>query len=417
MSRRRASKTAHSRGTGASPPGGSEASPPGAGAFGGGGEAVAYAVVAALLAALPVVFDPRLGGAFREPKLAFAELLGLVSLVALAFAGAFPLRRLLGAEAALAALPIVAVAALLAPLSAHPGHLAPALASLAIGAACLVGWSVGFPAERLRAVLRWGLPAAGATGLLGLSQALGWYQPFGVGTEGVLGAERLSVIGLAGNPGDLGASLVLPALVAQAELARKRGPLALFALVGCVAGIAASQTLSALSALLLGSVILWSVGMPWRRRAYAAAGAVGVLLVATLAIAPARERLSEKVRDVASGDWNATLTGRLDGWRSAVEIFRSHPWTGSGLGTFAAEFVPAKARLLDRGVEFFREQQHPVFANAHSEPLEVAAELGLVGLCALAWALWSSGSRCGACRRRSLRATSGSRWGSRRRSR
>jgi len=383
VSRRSAPKAAHQRGSGA------PATAPGSPGRAGG--ALAYAAVATLVAALPLVFDPRLGGAFREPKLAFAEILGLASLAALAFAGRLRPGRLLGAEAALVALPIVFAAALLAPLSAHPGHLAPALASLAIGAACLVGWSVGFPSERLRALLRWGLPAAGATGLLGLTQALGWYQPFSVGTEGVAGAERLSVIALAGNPGDLGASLVLPALVAQAELARKRGPFAAFALFGCVAGIAASQTLSAVAALLLGSLILWSVGAPWRQRAQAATATVGVLLVATLAIAPARERLAEKARDVASGDWNATLTGRLDGWRAAVEIFRAHPMTGSGLGTFAAEFATAKARLLGRNVEFFREQQHPVFSNAHSEPLEVAAELGLVGLLALAWALWRLG--------------------------
>ena len=92
--------------------------------------------------------------------------------------------------------------------------------------------------------------------------------------------------------------------------------------------------------------------------------------------------------ELRSGDWNATLTGRLDGWRPALEMFRQKPWTGTGLGTFRAEFADAKAGLLERGVEFFRQQQHPVFANAHSEPLEVAAELGLLGLAALGWGLW-----------------------------
>lgn len=354
----------------------------------GRGERVAYAVLAGLLALLPLVFDPRLTGSFRAPKAYFAEILGLASLLALAVAGRLRLPALLRSEAARAFLPLAVLAALLAPWTRHPEHLRPSLLGLSIGTACLVGWSVGFSAERLRAVLRWILPAAGATGLLGLTQALGWYQPFGVETEGVRGAERLSVIGLAGNPGDLGASLVVPALVAQAELAHRRSPLALFALVGCVAGIAATQTLSALAALFVGSLFVWGTGASARRWARVAAATVAALTVATLAIAPARERVAEKARDLASGDWNATLTGRLDGWRVAVEIFREHPWTGVGLGTFRAEFSDAKARLLARGVEFFREQQHPVFANVHSEPLEVLAELGVLGLAALAWGLW-----------------------------
>jgi len=351
-------------------------------------ERLAYAAVAALLALLPIVFDPRLGGAFRQPKLFFAQLLGLASLAALAAGGGLRPPALLRSEAARALLPLVAVAVLLAPRTAHPGHLGPALLGFAIGAACLIGWSLGFSSERLRALLRWGLPAAGATGLLGLTQALGWFQPFGVATEGVLGAERLSVIGLAGNPGDLGSSLVLPALVAQAELARRRSALALFGLVGSVAGIAASQTLSAMAALFIGSLFVWGTETPLRRRAQAAAAAAALLALTTLAIAPARERVAEKARDLASGDWNATLTGRLDGWRAAVEIFASHPWAGSGIGTFRAEFSDAKARLLSRGAEFFAEQQHPVFANAHSEPLEVLAELGLLGIAALAWGAW-----------------------------
>lgn len=354
-------------------------------------ERLAYALVAALCLLLPLLFDPRLGGQFRMPKLFFAELVGLGSLIALAAAGR--LTRISGGRgaAARAVLPLVLVAAALAPLARHPAPVAAALPALAIAAGCLAGWSAGFEAERLRAALLWSLPSAGATGLLGLAQALGWFQPFGVATDGLAGAERLAVIGLAGNPGDLGASLLLPALVALAELRRRfrLGPL--LAGVGCFLGLAASQTLSAMAALVLGSLCVWGAGAPARRVARLAIAILALALGVTALIAPARQRLFEKGADLVSGDWNAVLTGRLDGWRVALRLFGDHPLSGTGLGSYRAEYCDAKAALVERGAEFFGEHQFPVFANAHSEPLEVAAELGLLGLLALGWALWGLG--------------------------
>jgi tetratricopeptide (TPR) repeat protein len=65
-----------------------------------------------------------------------------------------------------------------------------------------------------------------------------------------------------------------------------------------------------------------------------------------------------------------------------------HPLAGVGHGAYRAEFVPAKLALLDRGVRFFPEQTTVVFANAHDEYLEVAADGGIPALLALAWGLW-----------------------------
>ncbi len=91
----------------------------------------------------------------------------------------------------------------------------------------------------------------------------------------------------------------------------------------------------------------------------------------------------DKVAQVASGDWNSVLTGRLDGWRAAVWMLGEHPFTGVGMGAYRTEFIPAKTALLRRGVAFFDEQVNIVFANAHNELLEVAAETGWPGLAAL----------------------------------
>jgi hypothetical protein len=149
-----------------------------------------------------------------------------------------------------------------------------------------------------------------------------------------------------------------------------------------------TQTFAALAAVLAGSLLLWGFLLP-RRRAAAllAAGVVTAALLAAV-VPPLRQRFAEKAAGVARGDWNKVLTGRLDGWRTALWMLREHPLAGVGHGAYQPEFVPAKLALLDRGVRFFPDQNLVGFANAHDEYLEVGAEWGLPGLLALGWGLW-----------------------------
>jgi O-antigen ligase len=376
----------------------------------------------------PLYFSPSAKESFRLPKLMIAEWLGLASLVPLAWA----LRRvetvrwrdLWDLPALRAALPLAAVATLGLATSSHPLHVRQALADLWIGAACLVGWSAALPAARLERLLGGLLWPAAVLAGLGILQFHG-VQPLPLG--GVRGA-RLTITSLAGNPGDLGAFLVLPCLIAQWRLARgwrrmneeaasppsagrrREGPrrgrgqlwlVAAFAL--CAWAMALTQTFAALAALLLGSLAFWALALAGRRDAGSGAGggaragarwlAAAALAVAVLAAGAAaaavpaiRARVIEKVNAVRHGDWNSLLTGRLDGWRAALWMLGRHPWAGVGHGAYRAEFAPAKLALVEGGVAFLSgQQQH--FANAHDEPLEVAADCGVPGLLALAWAL------------------------------
>ena len=357
---------------------------------------LAFAVVAALLVALPLVFDPRVGGQFRLTKALLAQTLGLASLLLLVLGArrieAADLRRALGSPAAAAVAPLLVVATVLALASPHPEHVARGLAGLWIAALCLLGWSWGFARRELARLLLWSLPGSALSALLGVAQALKLYQPFGFAPEGTVFQERFAVIGFAGNAGDLGAALVLPCLWAQAA-ALSGGRLWLSLAAGvCGMGVLASQTVTAIAALALGSALLWLPRLAGRRRRVAAA-ALALGLIFLVAYAPARARLFDKLSSLARGDWNELLTGRLDGWRTAVEMFAEHPFTGVGQGAYRAEFVDAKVALLGRGVPFYERQPFPVFANAHCEPLEVAAETGLPGLLALGWALYLIGGR------------------------
>ncbi|HEV8581348.1 MAG TPA: O-antigen ligase family protein [Thermoanaerobaculia bacterium] len=335
---------------------------------------------------------------FRQPKLLASEWLALASLVCLAWT----LRRvdevrladLWRLPAIRIVLPVLLVATAGLATTRHPLQTREALIDLWIGAAALVGWSAAeVRPERLLRGLLW--PAA-ALGLLGILQFHGLWQPLEF--FGLTSSSRLAVTSLAGNPGDLGAYLVLPSLIGQAWLHRRLQdgePWSRPAVWGTAAALAVSiyallisQTLAAIAALLVGSVLLWGSLLPRRRAATLLAGGIVAAALVIVAVPPLRQRVAEKVRAVSEHNLNWFLTGRLDGWRTAVWMMGQYPLTGVGHGAYVAEFVPAKLALMDRGVEFFPDPSLSVFSNAHNELLTAGAEWGVPGLIALAWGLW-----------------------------
>jgi hypothetical protein len=351
----------------------------------------------------PFLLSPLGAESFRQPKLLASEALALASLAALAWEwrrrGAPRWGEILAFPALRFALPALAVATAGLAFTLHPFHTRDALIDLWIGGAALVGWSAAVPASRLERALEALLVPATALAAIAILQFHDLWQPLRF--LGLAPASRQAVTSLAGNPGDLGAYLVLPALLAEEALRRRwrEGRAAAsagfwgtaVALAVCVYALLLSQTLAALAALLAGSLVLWGSRLTSRGRRRAGA-ALGAGVVATLllmaAVAPLRVRVVTKARQAAAGDWNSVLTGRLDGWRAALWMLGRHPLTGVGHGAYLPEFVPAKLALLDRGVRFFPDRTLSVFANAHDELLTAAAEWGVPGLLALGWGIW-----------------------------
>lgn len=370
-----------------------------------GAGAVAEALLWALVLVPPFLVFPRIADSFDLPKRLISEVLALASLLPLAWrlraAGSVTFAAVWRLPAVRAALPAAAVATLGLAFTAHPAHTRDALADLWIGVACLIAWSAGLEPARVRRLLAGLIVPASALALLAALQFHG-FNPFvfGAGAE----SARLELTSLAGNTGVLAAYLVLPALVAQWLLRRawlrlrapgggsKRGAafglgaLAV-ALALCLYALVLTQTMTALAALGAGSVALWLAVLP-RRRVLAALGAVALLAgLAVGLVPPLRAKVARAAEAVAAGNWSSALQGRTAGWRTAAWMAARQPLTGVGHGAYAAEFAPARLEMAERGARLPGAGRR-MFANAHNEFLEVAAEWGLPGLAALLWGLW-----------------------------
>jgi O-antigen ligase len=361
-------------------------------------------LAAAALALPPLVVASGAVDPFRLPQRMAAEWLALASLVPLALAGGWGAaspgpRAWRRHPAMLAVAPLLLVASASLATSAHRLHVADALIDLWIGAAVLVGWSAALATPRLRRLLD--VVSLGAVPLAAIAvlQLHDLWRPVIFAVDPI--GERLEITSLAGNPGDLAAFLVLPALVAQANLRSPgRGRWGWLAVLGLLLyALAATRTLTSLAALVAGSAVLWLLALPPRRAIAGTAGALAALALLLALAPPLRQRVVEQRWQWEIGGMDSLLSGRLDGWRVAARLLRDHPLAGVGHGAFRAEFARTKLAMAAEGETFYTGHLSPSFANVHNEYLEVAADLGWPGLLVLAWGVGVAGVAAGRARR------------------
>jgi hypothetical protein len=114
-----------------------------------------------------------------------------------------------------------------------------------------------------------------------------------------------------------------------------------------------------------------AVALPGGRRLVAVAGAAVVLVAAGLVVGGLREKPSAAELGTASaGRLVSVSSNRYLYWHVGFRGFRRHPLDGLGSGGFRVLWL--RERTIPEGV-----------LEVHSLPLEMAAELGLVGLLAL----------------------------------
>jgi O-antigen ligase len=116
------------------------------------------------------------------------------------------------------------------------------------------------------------------------------------------------------------------------------------------------------------------VGFGWlmRRYRYIMLAGLGSLLAVALGV------FTWGIGGRSLFDAFATITLRFDVWRLAAEMIRTHPWLGSGLGTFKLQYEPYSIPIYE-SVE-----------HAHNLWLMLATEMGLIftlGFVAIVWAI------------------------------
>jgi hypothetical protein len=99
-----------------------------------------------------------------------------------------------------------------------------------------------------------------------------------------------------------------------------------------------------------------------------ALGAVAILLVGTVVLVA---QGGHEPIPAGADRLTSVQTNRSAYWRVAADVFAEHPLAGAGAGAFRVEWL--KRRPFSEAVR-----------DAHSLPIETAAELGLIGLLALA---------------------------------
>ncbi len=162
----------------------------------------------------------------------------------------------------------------------------------------------------------------------------------------------------------------------------------LFLLVtgGLAINIGRSGHLAFIGGLLI-LVIHWAHGRPWR----VIAGVVFAVITALLLISTFTSGFKTRVvegRDelratLIDQSYDGNLGGRVAAMMVSWEIFRQHPILGTGVGGN----IPAFRQILDSDLVELKPAIY-WYRHLHNQYLQIATELGLAGLAALAWIFW-----------------------------
>lgn len=180
-----------------------------------------------------------------------------------------------------------------------------------------------------------------------------------------------------GNPDDVGTFLV-PLILAATALAltsARHRLLSCLVAVICVAGMIATQTVTAAGALAVGLfVVLASVG---RRGLIVAAIAAPLGLVALLSA----DRLTQVIHFSTAGRYDALLSGRLPPFAAAWTMFTSSPVVGVGPGCFPRRYFATKLSNEERYPGLILSASRTTnFGETHNDQLQLLAEGGLPAL-------------------------------------
>jgi O-antigen ligase len=190
---------------------------------------------------------------------------------------------------------------------------------------------------------------------------------------------RFLAVALIGNPGDVAAALLFPALLLSVRMTAEDGwrprLLAAAGLAACLVGLGATESIAPFGA--LGAGLLAHTLLDLRARWKPLVAAL-LLAAAAAAATGTLRRALVKLDQLRRGETATATTQRDIGILAALEMVRAHPLLGVGPGAFSNAFVPARLRAEERvGRRLLHTSGYAHFENAHSDPLTLAAENGV----------------------------------------
>jgi len=211
-----------------------------------------------------------------------------------------------------------------------------------------------------------------ANALLVLLQELRIWNPYQGGPR---------TVALLGNPNDVGAFLVVPALaalvLAVVTSGKRRIAYAVIAVI-LVVGLLASGTRTAIIAFVVG-VVVFVLGQG-RKAAMGAAAVLVIVILALLWPSTSIGRGARKLVDAARNrDYQRLFSERLAPFLAALDMIRDHPLLGVGPGCFKYQYMTYRVSLRDRYPKEWTRGWPMNWGEVHNDHLQVAAETGLPG--------------------------------------
>ena len=245
-------------------------------------------------------------------------------------------------------------------------------------------WELAFEARWRQRFLGALIIAAVVVALLALGQFAGWLDRLFPPQPGYT-QPMYSVFG---NQNLLGGFVALGFVLAVYQALDTTRLFWLWAVLAVAPGLALLLSESRTAWLAAAIGLLWAVG-PMRRSPRRAGILAGVGAVAAIValIAAGPETLSDRFTDPFGAE-DVGGRARLWFWEGAWRMFLSAPLIGVGLGNFPywSPYFQGAALHRPGGESHYHNELHTV--HAHSDPLELLATGGVIGILFLAWMTW-----------------------------
>lgn len=338
-------------------------------------------LVTAGVVVIPLLVAPDFLDRFRVVKESAARAEGFLGLflvvVAIAFGSADRLREMLR-ERAVAAVLIAGVAwsGITTLTSTHRALSVESFITILTSALIFfVSW---YAAPRVPLlVFDLLVPVVLINAVLAAMQEYGIYNPF----TSFAPYRHLSATGLIGNPNIVGTYMSLAVIVfaaAASSVPGWRRYLYTFGALCAAASVVVSRTRTALIALMV-AIVIFAVGRSLKRAAVVAAALAVLFAIGFAAGVPVVRRLAAVPKRVAANGLEVATSGRMGPNLAALQMFRDHPVTGMGPGTFKYHYMQYHATTWLRYKSLLRGTSATSFSEAHNDHLQVLAEAGLPG--------------------------------------